>query len=75
MMHSLVWFFLTLMLCEYGASFRTHGYGKNFKYRKKFVDNQILSYEYPAYKQFDRKYQICLVCYPIYCHIIHQKLP
>ena len=45
------------MDCEIVASIQNNGYGRNFKYRKKAHNNSpIISFEYPAFKQFDGKF-------------------
>ena len=47
--------------CEVVASLHNHGYGRNFKYRKKVYGSSTVSVEYPAFKQFDGEfYQINL---------------
>ena len=52
--YHLISFVLVLMgFCETKASYQNHGYGKNFKYRKKVPSSKLVAIEYPAFKEFD----------------------
>ena len=56
MHYYLIYLILVLTDCETVASLQNHGYGRNFKYRKKVYDVPTISVEYPAFKQFDGEF-------------------